>query len=563
VNLAIHHDEPASPGAAAAPAARHEAGPSAEPSHDPATGEIRGSVAHTPPARVDALLEAAKQAAPVLAASRPAERSAWIGAASAAVLAHADELVAIAEEETRLGLPRLTGELERAAAQAGFYADVAIEGSYLDVRLDEAPAGSLARWNVPLGPVAVFGASNFPFGFGVFGHDVASALAAGCPVVVKAHPAHPRLSAAIAEVVGAALESAGAPEGTYALVVGFDAGLRIVDSPLVAAICFTGSQAGGMALVERAARRGVPVFAEMGTVNPVFVSPSAETRRDEIAAGFVGSYTLGAGQFCTKPGLLLAPAGQGYPDAIRSALDGVAPAPLLTGAIAARFSETVAGLHTAAGAVDGDRDRGTEVPVAEPLAGFAVAPTLVAARIADLTEGSPLLEECFGPVAVVAEYETVDEALEVLARLQPSLAASVFTSGDTAPDDLAARTVIDAGATGGSDADATTDLAAAAAVRALVPRVGRVAVDAWPTGVIGTWAQQHGGPWPATSRPEATSVGAGALDRFLRPVTVQNARAGLIPAFVSRENPWSIPLRIDGRLHLPRPASAPETETTP
>jgi NADP-dependent aldehyde dehydrogenase len=520
--------------ASTATTASPAAPPAADPSHDPATGEIRGSVAHTPPARVDALLEAAALAAPVLAASSPTERSAWIDAASAAVLEHADELVQIAEEETRLGLPRLTGELERAAAQARFYAGVAVEGSYLDVRLDDAPAGSLARWNVPLGPVAVFGASNFPFGFGVFGHDVASALAAGCPVVVKAHPAHPRLSAAIAEVVGTALWAAGAPEGAYALVVGFDAGLQIVDDPRIAVVCFTGSQAGGLALVERAARRGVPVFAEMGTVNPVFVSPAAAARRDEIAAGFVGSYTLGAGQFCTKPGLLLAPAGQGYPDAIRSALGGVAPAPLLTGAIVARFGETVAELHAAAG---------TDNPVADPLAGFTVAPALVTAQIGDLTEGSPLLEECFGPFAVVAEYESVDEALAALARLQPSLAASVFTSADPEPGE--------------------PDSAAASAVRTLIPRVGRVAVDAWPTGVIGTWAQQHGGPWPATSRPEATSVGAGALDRFLRPVTVQNARAGLIPAFVSRENPWSIPLRIDGRLHLPRPASAPETETTP
>ncbi|WP_291046367.1 aldehyde dehydrogenase family protein [Herbiconiux sp.] len=524
----------------AASTASPSASPAADPSYDPATGEIRGSVAHTPPARVDALLEAAALAAPVLAASSPAERSAWIDAASAAVLEHADELVQIAEEETRLGLPRLPGELERAATQARFYAGVAVEGSYLDVRLDDAPAGSLARWNVPLGPVAVFGASNFPFGFGVFGHDVASALAAGCPVVVKAHLAHPRLSAALAEVVGTALRAAGAPEGAYALVVGFDAGLQIVDDPRIAVVCFTGSQAGGLALVERAARRGVPVFAEMGTVNPVFVSPAAEARRDEIAAGFVGSYTLGAGQFCTKPGLLLAPAGQGYPDAIRSALDGVAPAPLLTAAIAARFGETVAGLHAAAG---------SSAPVADPLAGFSVAPALVTAQIGDLTEGSPLLEECFGPVAVVAEYESVDEALAALARLQPSLAASVFTSADPEP-----------GEPGEPD---EPDTAAASAVRTLIPRVGRVAVDAWPTGVIGTWAQQHGGPWPATSRPEATSVGAGALDRFLRPVTVQNARAGLIPAFVSRENPWSIPLRIDGRLHLPRPASAPETETTP
>ncbi|WP_241986952.1 aldehyde dehydrogenase family protein, partial [Cryobacterium psychrotolerans] len=323
----------------------------ADPSHDPRTGEQRGSVPHTSPERVSDILRRAQSAADRVAETSPATRLGWLTAVAEALTAHDEELVGIAREETGLGLDRLRGELAKCAASTLFYGTVAAEGSYLQAGTEGIGGDStLSRWNIPVGPVAVFGASNFPFGFGVIGHDVASALAAGCPVIVKAHPAHPRLSVRLAEIVTGALAEAGAPPGSYALVVGFDAGLQLVDAAEVTAVAFTGSQGGGMALVDRAAARGVPVFAEMGTVNPVFVTPDAAARGQEIAAGFVGSFTLGAGQFCTKPGLLFAPAGAGIFDAVLAELAQVESAPLLTAGIAAGYRAGVARLAEAAAA---------------------------------------------------------------------------------------------------------------------------------------------------------------------------------------------------------------------
>ena len=497
--------------------------PAVEPAHDasfdPASGERTGAVAHSTGAEVGHILDSANRAAPALAALSPATRQAWIADAADAVLAVADELVDLARTETGLGVSRLEGELNRMAASARFYAGVACEGSYLGASRDDLDGGStLVRWNIPVGVVAVFGASNFPFGFGIFGHDVASALAAGCPVVVKAHPAHPRLSVRLGHIVRDALLNAGAPEGTFDVVVGFDSGLQLVDSPVVRAVAFTGSQQAGLALVERGTRRGIPVFAEMGTVNPVFVTPAAAADRDSIAQGFVDSFTLGAGQFCTKPGLILVPAGHGFASSIAEAVSRVPAAPLLTAGIAAAFARGIGELDPHAAAAS--------APVkteAHPVAGYEVNPRTIAVDLDQLTPGSRLLEECFGPVALVVEYDDPAAALAALDRLQPSLAASVFTGGD---------------------ADTDADLA----VTQLTRRVGRVAVNTWPTGVATSWSQQHGGPWPATSRPEATSVGGGGLARFVRPVSLQNATSIQLPLMLQPQNPWKLPRRLNGRL---------------
>ena len=461
-------------------------------------------------------------------------RRGWLNAVAAGLLAHQNELAVLADEETGLGLPRLTGEIAGAARSVNFYADVAVDGSFLAVSSDVVSESvSIARWNVPVGPVAVFGASNFPFGFGVFGHDVASALASGCPVIVKAHPAHPRLSVRLATIAREALATAGAPDGIYDLVVGFNAGLALVDAPQINTVAFTGSQRGGMAILARAAERGVPVFAEMGTVNPVFVTPAATNNADHsanlekvsaIAAGFVASFTLGTGQFCTKPGLLFAPAGSGMLAEVQRLVAAVEPAPLLTAGIAAHF---VAGAEELAAAASSDTAAFPETTFPETsLPGYLTRAKVVAVTLSDFVPGSRLLEECFGPIALVCEYEDADEALATLALLQGSLAASVFT--------------------GGAD-----DSEAQKAVSQLLPKVGRVAVNAWPTGVANTWSQQHGGPWPATSRPEATSVGAGALGRFVRPVAVQNATENMIPPVLAAGNPWQVPRRINGILQLP------------
>ncbi|MYY08129.1 aldehyde dehydrogenase family protein [Streptomyces sp. SID4919] len=495
--------------------------PGAEVSRDPRTGAATAGPPVTAPAELSALLAAAARDAHEIAATAPAVRAAWLAAVADALIEHTDELTALAEAETALGTDRLRGEVGRAAAQSRFYGSVAVEGGWLGVRIDgPATTGSveLRRINRPLGPVAVFGAGNFPFAFGVAGHDTASALAAGCPVLVKAHPAHPLLSARLGALVSAALHGAGAPAGAFALVTGFDTGLALVDAPEVAAVAFTGSQSGGTALVERAARRPVPVpvFAEMGTVNPAVLTPAAAADRAGLTAaadGFTGSFTLGQGQFCTKPGLLLAPAGSGAAEAVAAALKRVRPGWLLTEGIADAYRRGVADL-VAAGA-----ERVATVAPSEE--GFAAAPTVLSAPARALRPGSRLLAECFGPVALVVEYDGTAGLREALDTLQPSLAASVLSCGPADPD-------------------------LPWLVERLAGRTGRVVVDGWPTGVATSWAQQHGGPWPATSRPDATSAGAGALDRFTRPVAYQNVPRAALPEALRDGNPWHVVRRLDG-----------------
>jgi len=490
-------------------------------SRDPRTGDTHEAPASTSAEGVTALVRAASSAAEAVAASSPSERERWLVDLADFLEEVADELVDLADAETALGQERLRGELAKTAAQARFYGAVTAEGSWVSARLDQVAGPTrmdLRRANLPVGPVAVFGASNFAFSFGAAGHDTLSALAAGCPVVVKAHPAHPRLSVSLGQVVAASLARSGAPAGVFGLVVGFDAGLALVDAPEVRAVAFTGSQTGGMAVVQRASQRPqpIPVFAEMGTVNPVVVTPAAA--RGDLAAlaeAFVGSFTLGQGQFCTKPGLLLAPRGAGAGDAVVAALAAATPGWLLTEGMAAAYEAGLRSLEAAGARLLGHGRRHT--------AGFAVAPTVLMADINDLRSGSRLLEECFGPVAVVAEYDDAAQLKAVLGRLQPSLAAAVATAG-------------------------ANDLDTAWLVAHLSMQAGRVVVNGWPTGVVTSWAQQHGGPWPATNRPDATSVGAAALDRFTRPVAFQDVPESGLPAALRSDNPWGLPRRINGVL---------------
>lgn len=501
--------------------------------HDPRTGAEHPGVPHTSTEQVARLVADAAAAAPLVASSVPALRGTWLESIAAALEAHTDTLVALADSETALGQERLSGELAKAAGSLRFYGAVAADGAFLAATIDSTgtpPSPDLRRMRLPVGPVAVFGASNFPFGFGVLGHDTASAIAAGCPVVVKAHPAHPRLSTRLGEIASAALAESGAPAGTFAVVVGFEAGLALVDANPIEAVAFTGSQTGGMALIQRASQRDnpIPVFAEMGTVNPVVVTPAAaDTRIGEIAAGFAQSFTMGTGQFCTKPGLLLTPAGSDAARHVGAALGELPPGWLLTGAIASAYRHGHASLAAAGAAVAGAGK--------SPSAGFTAVPTVFTAQANDLTEGSPLLEECFGPAALVIEYGDLDELREVLGRLQPSLAATIASAGS-------------------DDADLPW------LVALLASRAGRVVVDGWPTGVANTWAQQHGGPWPATSRPEATSVGAAALDRFTRPVAFQGVADSVLPPALRSANPWGVPQRVNGRQ---RPASGDCAGVTP
>jgi NADP-dependent aldehyde dehydrogenase len=492
---------------------------SVDVSFDPRTGAIAASVAHTATEDVERAVSRAAAAARVVGQAAPAERRAWLAAGADALEASSDELARVANWETALGLTRLTGEIARTAGQMRFYADVAVEGSYLGAVVDDATPTSpfIARTNVPLGPVAVFGASNFPFAFSVFGNDTASAIAAGCPVVVKAHPAHPLTSQRTFEIVHAAMVEAGAPGDVAALVFGFDAGGALVQHPQITAVAFTGSQAGGLSLWRLANERDVviPVFAEMGTVNPVVVTPSAGADIATIAHGFVQSFTLGGGQFCTKPGLLLAPRGADAPGAVAEALEDLDPRPvMLTRGIALSATDGVGELEQAGATVVG-RTSSSD-------AGWASPAVLLSAPLSAVHRGSRVLEECFGPVAVVVEYDRLDDALTAVDALQGALAASIMTVDD--------------------DPDAASVLAH------VEPKVGRVIVNDWPTGVAFTWAQEHGGPWPATSSPGSTSVGAAALGRFVRPVAYQGLPDSLLPAPLQAANPWGIPRRVSGVL---------------
>lgn len=491
-------------------------------SHDPRTGLAVDHLPASTREEVDAAVAAAVAAAPSLAAAAPVDRAGWLRRVADALEVACDELAAIADEETGLGRDRLDGEVLRAASQLRHYAEAAVEGSWLDATIDHraGTAGSdLRRSNVPLGPVAVFAASNFPLAFGVPGNDTAAALAVGCPVVVKAHPAQPRLSTAVARVVTAALAEAGAPAGTFGLVSGFTAGEHLVLHPAMRAVAFTGSSAGGFALCRLAATRPVPipVFAEMGTVNPVVVTPGAAAARGGlIAAGLVESATLGHGQFCTKPGLVLVPAGSGFAALAADAMAERAPQGwLLTHGIASTYAVGLDALMRSGGVLLAQGPASTS--------GWSGSATLVSATVDQVLLQPVFRHECFGPVTVVVEYETTQQRDAVLLSLSGALAASVFAEPDEV-DDLA-------------------DLLAL-----LTDGAGRVVVNGFPTGVATSWAQHHGGPWPATSAPGYTSVGAGGLRRFVRPVCLQDAPEALLPPAVRDDNPWRVPQRMDGRL---------------
>ncbi|BCL31528.1 aldehyde dehydrogenase [Streptomyces aurantiacus] len=443
-----------------------------------------------------------------------------------------EPLVEAADAETALGPVRLTGELARTCYQLRAFADIVDEGEFLGVVINHPdatatpPIPDLRRYKVPLGVVAVYSASNFPFAFSVAGGDTASALAAGCPVVVKAHPDHPGLSELVASVLRRAAGLHGIPDGVLGLVHGFEAGVELVKHPLVSAAGFTGSVRGGRALFDAAAARPAPIpfHGELGSLNPVVITEAAAAERAEaIGTGLAGSVTLGVGQFCVKPGLVLAPAGAAGDRLLKSLTDAVSDTDagvLLDHRMRDNF---VAGVAERAGLPDVD------APVTPGAGGeHTVSPgflTVPAGRLATESEYDLLLEECFGPVTVVARYADEAEANAVLARLPGNLTATVHLSAEE-----------EAG--GGRGAEILAEL---------TPLAGRVVVNAWPTGVAVAPAQQHGGPYPATTST-STSVGGTAIERWLRPVAYQNAAEGLLPAELRDGNPLGLPRRYDGRL---------------
>ncbi|MFI7614101.1 aldehyde dehydrogenase (NADP(+)) [Nonomuraea terrae] len=485
--------------------------------HDPRTGATVGAgQPETDSAGVDSIVSAAATAGTAWRAMPAAERAVALEAVADALTAHVDELWQLADQETALGEGRLRGEVARAAGQFRLFAEVIRDGGYLEAIIDHAdaslapPRPDVRRMKRPLqGVVAVFAASNFPFAFSVAGGDTASALAAGCPVVVKAHPGHPNTSERVAKIVQEALPY---PE-LLGLVQGMQAGADLVQHPAVVAAGFTGSVAGGKAIQKLIDDREVPIpfFGELGSVNPVVVLPSAPVK--EIASGFAGSLTLGVGQFCTNPGLMFVPEDDELRKAIVEAVEGTTGGPML----AERIRD---------GYVGGVERLGELQLLAEGKPGeghWAVTPKVFTADLGTFAEKLPhIADECFGPASIVVTYRDVSELPSVLERLEGSLTATVHS---TQPDE------------------------AAGVAEVLTKKAGRVIWNGWPTGVAVCWAMHHGGPWPS-STTTFTSVGATAIDRWLAPTAYQDWPDALLPDELKEGNPLSIPRRVDGRLVL-------------
>lgn len=439
-----------------------------------------------------------------------------------------DPLVARAIQESGLPRPRLEGERGRTTGQLRLFAKHLRQGTWASVIIDEAqpdrkpaPRSDLRQRRIAVGPVAVFGASNFPLAFSVAGGDTASALAAGCPVVVKGHPAHPGTSVMVGKAIQAAVAKCGLPEGVFSLVQGpaNELGAALVTDPRIKAVGFTGSRGGGLALVALAAARPepIPVYAEMSSVNPVIAFPAALAARGAaLGKAYVGSLTMGSGQFCTNPGIVVAVDGPDldiFVDAAAAALGEAAPQVMLTPGIHASYDKGVAALagHDAVETLA----RGTEAEGANR-GRAALFSTTGKAFIAD----PALSHEVFGAASIIVRCADLAEVRQVLEQVEGQLTITLqIDEGDYAD--------------------------AAALLPVLERKAGRILANGWPTGVEVAPAMVHGGPFPATSDPRTTSVGTAAIERFLRPVCYQDLPDALLPKAVKHDNPLGLP-RIEG-----------------
>jgi NADP-dependent aldehyde dehydrogenase len=492
-----------------------------EPAFDEATSET-----------IDRALASAEAAFVAFRAASPTARAGFLDRIAEEILALGDELIDRARRETALAVDRLTGERMRTVNQLRLFAEVVREGSWVEARLDRAqparqpaPRPDLRRMLIPIGPVAVFAASNFPFAFSVAGGDTASALAAGCPVVVKAHPAHPGTSEMVARAIARAASETGMPAGVFGLLHGrsHDVGLNLVRDPRMRAVGFTGSLSGGRALFDAAAAREapIPVYAEMGSVNPVFVLPgAAASRADALAEGLKGSVTLGVGQFCTNPGLIVG-LGDEHLRALTDRLSGLmAAAPPGMMLYPGLRDAYVAGL-AALGAIEGVRVVNS-ASAPDAAKNEAVA-TLFATDARTFLRDERLGEELFGPSTVVVECAAMAELEAVARRLGGHLTATIHGTAE--------------------------ELAEYAWLVALLEdRVGRLIFNGYPTGVEVSPAMHHGGPYPATTDARATSVGTAAIQRFARPVCYQNFPSAALPVELQDANRRGIWRLVDGEL---------------
>lgn len=433
-------------------------------------------------------------------------RARFLEAIAERIVGLGDPLIERAHAESALPVARLEGERARTVGQLRLFAAIVRDGRWLSATLDSAqperkplPRADLRLQKIPVGPVAVFGASNFPLAFSVAGGDTASAFAAGCPVVAKAHPAHLGTSELVGRAIRQAVADCGLHEGVFSLVVGAGnaIGEALVAHPAIRAVGFTGSRAGGLALMGVAARRRepIPVFAEMSSINPFFVLPGAlRARGAQIAQGFVESLTLGVGQFCTNPGLVVALEGpdlKAFVDAAAQALSQKGAQTMLTSGIASSYESAL--------------------------------PALFTTTHTQFVQNPQLEAEIFGPTSLVVACRDIDEMIALAEHVEGQLSATLHLEDD--------------------DVDLARKL-----LPTLERRAGRIVANGYPTGVEVAYAMVHGGPFPATSDPRSTSVGALAIERFLRPVCYQDLPAALLPEALADANPLGLWRLRDGQL---------------
>lgn len=504
---------------------------------DPRNGETVAGYSSCGQAEVERALAAARAAYAPYRRLGKGEVAAFLDAIAAEIEALGDGLLETADRETGLGLPRLTGERARTCGQIRAFARIAESGQWVNASIDRAqpdrqplPKPDIRRMLRPIGPVAVFGASNFPFAFGAVGGDTASALAAGNPVVVKGHSFHPATNELFAQAVDKAIRSRGLPAGVFSLLLGngHELGAALVKHPYTQAVGFTGSLQGGRTFMDLAAAREVPipVYTEMGSINPVFICAAAlKSRAGSIAAGLSASATLGTGQFCTSPGVVVAVKDADFEKALRERFAEKPRGVLLHSRIGKAFAEGVA---------EAARHAGVEAltPLEKANDNIMTPPNVVLkvpakAFLADRR----LSEEIFGPAALLVVCDDAAQMLEVARGLAGNLTATVHADdGDRAQ--------------------------AADLLDVLEQKAGRVIVNGYPTGVEVCPSMQHGGPYPAASLAFFTSVGADAILRFARPVAYQGVPDALLPEALRDANPWGIFRKVDGALTR-EPAGSP------
>lgn len=498
--------------------------------YDPAAGvDLEPAYRYGDDSHVDAACAAAGEAFGAYRATTAEQRAVFLETVADNIEAVRETLVPRAVAESGLPQARIAGEVGRTTGQLRLFAAVLREGSWNGARIDPAqpdrtpaPRADIRQREIPLGPVAVFGASNFPLAFSVAGGDTASALAAGCPVVVKGHDAHPGTSELVARAIAAAVSACGLPAGTFSLLFGSGPGLgtALVTDPHIKAVGFTGSRSGGTALVAAAAARPepIPVYAEMSSINPVFLFDGAlSTRAADLGRAFVASLTMGSGQFCTNPGLVIAVDGPGLEEFLAAARDALvdAPAtPMLTRGIAQSYAKGVDALAAEADLVVRGSADGPEA---------SCRAALFSTDAASFRASGVQQAEVFGSSSLVIRCADYADMASVAAALEGQLTATL-------------------------QADEIDHPAAAALLPVLETKAGRILFNGWPTGVEVGHAMVHGGPYPATSDSRTTSVGARAIERFLRPVAYQDVPNALLPSAVADGNPDGLWRRVDGQL---------------